>query len=424
MPIPGRLITTDIQEASYYQEYLAKVAKHQWYLAGETGSDPDSPIPKPTKPARKPKSTALEAPPRPSLSKPVSSTQPEPKSAPAKTQGKKHKLTTEISNKPSTTIKSRHGFVSKKRKPIRTQKSVDESVAEDVPAKEPQVNDEEADVQMALEESIKSMCDVPRGPLPPVVIKEPKPEKYQPLSEVPRKGKAKLDNEEESEKVVPGADAGGQGEGQARPDPVTQAEGQAGPDPGAQDEGHAKPCEQPEGQAGPDPGNAETSQSMPNHMVHAGSNREHMDLDVADVSPQPPHEQMDEGFTATAYPKVQENLKLTVEEYVLLEEPASSSGTLSSLQHLSKDLNFGDIFFSDKPSGADNDKATAETEVESMVTVTIQQDMFLIPPMTSSIIDLTSRPESPKVHQQLKVTATETTTTTTTTTTSLPPPYQ
>nr|GEZ36017.1 hypothetical protein [Tanacetum cinerariifolium] len=41
--------------------------------------------------------------------------------------------------------------------------------------------------------------------------------------------------------------------------------------------------------------------------------------------------------------------------------------------------------------------------------------------MTSPIIDLTLRPESPKVHQQLKATATETTTTTTT---LLSPPYQ
>nr|GEU38886.1 hypothetical protein [Tanacetum cinerariifolium] len=51
-----------------------------------------------------------------------------------------------------------------------------------------------------------------------------------------------------------------------------------------------------------------------------------------------------------------------------------------------------------------------------MVSVTIQQDMSLILPMTSPIIDLTSRPESPKVHQQFKATTTETTTTT------LPPP--
>nr|GEY16108.1 retrovirus-related Pol polyprotein from transposon TNT 1-94 [Tanacetum cinerariifolium] len=313
MPISGSLITVDIQEASYYQEYLAKVAKHQLYLAGETGSDPDSPVPKPTKTTRKPKPTKPKAHSRPSVLKPVSSMQPEPTFAPAKPQGKKCKLTTKKSNKPSITIKSRHGFVSKKRKPISTPRSVDESVAEDVPEKEPQVGNEAADMQRALEEIIKSMYDVPRGPLPPVVIKEPESKKYQPLPEVSRKGKANVtekqsDSEEESEKVVPGADV------------VCQGEGQAG----------SNPDEQLEGQAKPDPSNAKTSKPMPSPVVHAGSDRKHMDLDV------------------------------------LLEEPASSSGTLSSLQHLSKDLSFGDLFFSDKPSKADNDKTTAETEVESM----------------------------------------------------------
>nr|GEX68150.1 histone deacetylase 14 [Tanacetum cinerariifolium] len=43
MPIPGNLITSNIQGEPYYQEYLEKVAKHQRYLAGEQGSDPDSP---------------------------------------------------------------------------------------------------------------------------------------------------------------------------------------------------------------------------------------------------------------------------------------------------------------------------------------------------------------------------------------------
>nr|GEZ32220.1 retrovirus-related Pol polyprotein from transposon TNT 1-94 [Tanacetum cinerariifolium] len=71
MLIPGSLITSDIQVASYYQEYLANVAKHRRYLAGKTGSDQDSPAPKPTEPARKPKSTAPKAPPRPSVSTPV-----------------------------------------------------------------------------------------------------------------------------------------------------------------------------------------------------------------------------------------------------------------------------------------------------------------------------------------------------------------
>nr|GFA45772.1 hypothetical protein [Tanacetum cinerariifolium] len=68
----------------------------------------------------------------------------------------------------------------------------------------------------------------------------------------------------------------------------------------------------------------------------------------------------------------------------------------SNLDEQAEDLSFGDLFFRDKPSRVDNDKATAETKVESMVSVTIQQDMSSIPPMTSLIIDLTSRPESPK----------------------------
>nr|GEX32586.1 retrovirus-related Pol polyprotein from transposon TNT 1-94 [Tanacetum cinerariifolium] len=331
MPIPGNLITADIQGASYYQEYLVKVAKHQRYLAGETGSDPDSPAPKPTKTAKKSKPTASKADPRPPISKPALSKQTKPKPTPAKTRAKN------------------------------SLRSVDESVAEDIPEKEPRVDDEEADVQRALEESLKSMYHVPQGPLPPVVIREP--------------------NEEESDEDVPGTDAGVQ-----------------------------------------DPGNAKASQPLPSPVVHARSDLEHMDLDVADVSTQPHPEQMDEGFTATAYPKVQGNLKLAVEEHVILEEPASSSGTLYSLQHLTKDLSFGDLLFSDKPSEADNDKATAETEAESMVSVTIQQDTSSIPPMTLSIINLTSRPESPKVHQLLKAIATETTTTTTTT--IHPPPSQ
>nr|GEZ21567.1 hypothetical protein [Tanacetum cinerariifolium] len=120
---------------------------------------------------------------------------------------------------------------------------------------------------------------------------------------------------------------------------------------------------------------------------------------------------MDEGFTAAAYPKVPENLKLTVEEQVILEEPANSTGTLSSLQHITKDLSFCDLFFNDKPSEADNEKTTVETKAESMVSVTIQQHTSAIPPMTTPIVDLTSRPDSPNVRQPLQATATETITT-------------
>nr|GFB32805.1 histone deacetylase 14 [Tanacetum cinerariifolium] len=125
MPIPGNLIIADIKGESYYQEYLAKVAKHQRYLASETGSDPDSPAPKPTKTTKKSKPPVPKVDLRPPISKPASSKQPEPKLAPAKSQGKKRKPVTEISDKPSQARKSRPGLVSKRSKPISSLRSVD-----------------------------------------------------------------------------------------------------------------------------------------------------------------------------------------------------------------------------------------------------------------------------------------------------------
>ncbi|GJU74819.1 hypothetical protein Tco_1266224 [Tanacetum coccineum] len=74
-----------------------------------------------------------------------------------------------------------------------------------------------------------------------------------------------------------------------------------------------------------------------------------------------------------------------------------------------------------KPPEADNEKTTADTEAESMVSVTIQQDISVIPPMTSPVIGPVPRPDSPNVHEPLPTT---TTTTATTTTFPLPPQPQ
>nr|GFC77511.1 hypothetical protein [Tanacetum cinerariifolium] len=49
-----------------------------------------------------------------------------------------------------------------------------------------------------------------------------------------------------------------------------------------------------------------------------------------------------------------------------------------------------------------NEKTTTKTKAESMVSVTIQQDTSAIPPMTTPIIDLTSRPESPNHIDELE----------------------
>nr|GEU43146.1 hypothetical protein [Tanacetum cinerariifolium] len=350
------------------------------FLAGETRSTQDLPAPKPAKLARKPQSTAPKAPPKPLISSPVTSTQPAPTSVPAKTQENKHKQATGTTDKPAKAKRIKRSIFRKTHQSRGSPKSVGESEAEEVPAEKPQ------------------------GPLSPVVIREPESGKYQPLPEVPGKGKAKVSEEqvthdllslqkhkktspadqyifqrrvseptassfhdvspnevlgqsnskEESEKIMLGVEKGSQDEGQARPDPNAQAKGQTGSNTSAQAEGQARSNpketsegqagsnldETSEGQAGPDPGNAEARvQSTSSLMVHAGSDREHMDIDVAN------------------------NLKLVVEEPVLLEEPASSSRTLSSLQHLSRDFTFGDQFFSDKPSDADK---SAETKVKSM----------------------------------------------------------
>ncbi|GJV18939.1 retrovirus-related pol polyprotein from transposon TNT 1-94 [Tanacetum coccineum] len=421
MPIPNELITDDIRGVQYYNAYQEKVAKHQRYLAGEEVSDPDSPAPKLAK-ATKPRATKQSKP------------------APDKPQEKKHKLVKESSEAPPLAKRSKAGKVTKKRTKKSSLHLVDEFVDEGVPMNEPKIGDEEADIQKAVEESLKEAHAARRGPLPPVVIREPESGKFQPLPEVPRKGKEKVGEEQAAQVLLnlqtpkkksfaeqyifqrrtpPPTEPSGHEESSSLyvelglsdsdtksdeevPHVVTsgtQDEGQAGPNPGIQDEG----------QAGPNPGDNTEPQPQSTPVVHAGPNLEHTDDEATNASNRPHPEQIDEGFIATAYPKVQENLKLTVEEQVILEEPASSTGTLSSLQHLAKDLSFGDQFFNDKPSEADNEKTTADTEAESMVSITIHQDTSAIPLMSSPVIDLTTKPDSPEVHRPPPPTITTTT---------------
>ncbi|GJQ95816.1 retrovirus-related pol polyprotein from transposon TNT 1-94 [Tanacetum coccineum] len=268
---------------------------------------------------------------------------------------------------------------------------VDEFVDEGVPENEPRIGDEEADLQKAVEESLNEFHSARQGPLPPVVIREPKSRKFQPLPEVQGKGKEKVSDEQvaldllnlqtpkkksladqyifqrctstqtepighdesssfyvelrltysetNSDKEVPGIVVGVQDDGQARPNPG----------------------EHDKGQAGPNPSDAEASQHPSSHVVHAGPNLEHMDLEAFDTSIQPNPE---------------------------LEEPASSAGTLSSLQNLDKELSFADQFLVEKSQEDKPEKTNTESEVQSMVTIPIRQDTFFVPLMTTPVIDL------------------------------------
>ncbi|GKD74692.1 hypothetical protein Tco_1332974, partial [Tanacetum coccineum] len=251
------------------------------------------------------------------------------------------------------------------------------------------------------------------GPARPVVIREPKSGRIQPLPEVQGKGKGKAIEEQAAHDLLtlqtpikksiadqfifqmrppmpiessahaksPSMDAElnltdsetKSDVEESRINAGSQDEGQAGPNPGTLDEG----------QAGSNPGDTSGSQPPPSHVVHAGPNLEHMDLETTDASTQHKPEQIDEGFTITAYPNVQENLKLPTEDQVILEEPASSTGTLSSLQNLDKDLSFTGQFFVENPHEKESGKTNAETEVQSMISVPIHQDTSSVPPMTT-----------------------------------------
>nr|GFD14569.1 hypothetical protein [Tanacetum cinerariifolium] len=176
------------------------------------------------------------------------------KSAPAKSQGKKRKLVTETSDKPSLDRKSKLGLVTKRRKPTSSIRSVDVSVDEGIPEKEPIFDDEEADVQRALEESLKSVYDMPRGRFYRWSLENQSLGNINRFQRFRERAKRKrtstltgssshdeslslyaelrlTDSEVESDEDVPGIDAGVQGEGQARLNPGEQDEGQAGLNP-------------------------------------------------------------------------------------------------------------------------------------------------------------------------------------------------
>ncbi|GKB88681.1 hypothetical protein Tco_0960953 [Tanacetum coccineum] len=327
MPIPNDLITDDIRGEQYYNAYLEKVAKHQRYLAGEEVSDPDSPVPKLNK-------------------------------------ATKHKL-------------------------------IDEFVDEGVPKNEPRLDDEEAAMepnfgkfQLLPEVQGKGKEKVSDEQVALDLLTLQTPKKKSPTEQYifQRRTSTLTESSSHDESSLLYAELGltiSETESDEEVSGIVarvQDEGQAGPNPSEHDEG----------QAGPNLGDAATSQPLLIHVVHAGPNLEHVDLEASDTLIQPNPEQMDEEFTTMAYPNVQENLKLSTEGK------------------------------EDKP-----EKTNIEAEVQSMVMVPIHQDTLSVPIMTTLDIDLTvSQPVPTMVQAPLPTLTTTATATTTTTTTTLPLPPQ
>nr|GEV54876.1 reverse transcriptase domain-containing protein [Tanacetum cinerariifolium] len=74
--------------------------------------------------------------------------------------------------------------------------------------------------------------------------------------------------------------------------------------------------------------------------------------------------------------------------HVILEDPPSSSETLSSMKNLDDTYTFRDQFFNDKSTEDEPGKHNVDAKVVSMVTVPIHQASTSIPPLSTPIIDL------------------------------------
>ncbi|GJS89751.1 hypothetical protein Tco_0772387 [Tanacetum coccineum] len=277
----------------------------------------------------------------------------------------------------------------KKRKPV--SELVDEFIDEGVPAAKPRLEDTKEEImKKVLQESLTDTYPTQRGPLPHVVFRETDTGKFQPLPEVPGKGKEKV-GEEQAAQVLLNLQT------PKKKSPTEQYIFQRRSHVPTETAGREDSTSlyarlglygRITKQAGPNPDDLLNPTVTNSLVLHWTKTLEH-NLCLRSLIPP-----------------------------VIPEEPVSSTGTLSSLQHLAKDFRFGDQFLNDKPSEADNEKTTADTKAESMVSVTVQQDTSVIPPMTSPVIGPVPRPDSPNVHWPLP------TTTAATTTTTLPLPPQ
>ncbi|GJS14413.1 hypothetical protein Tco_0408885 [Tanacetum coccineum] len=239
------------------------------------------------------------------------------KLAPAKPKEKKRKPVSESYEAQPLAKRAKAGKVAKKRTVKSSKQLVDEFVDEGVPAAKPSLEDiEEAILQKVLQESLTDAYPTQRGPLPPVKKSSAEQYIFQRRSYVPTETAGREDStslyaraglygsDTESDEEMPSVVRSG-----------AQDEGQAGAEPRSlcmQAPGWIRPC------------------------VLAGPTLEHSDVEITEPSGQPQPEHMDEGFTASAYPDVQENLKLTVDEQDSIRHDESEDFDIDKAQEETK----------------------------------------------------------------------------------------
>ncbi|GJR94558.1 hypothetical protein Tco_0266732 [Tanacetum coccineum] len=105
----------------------------------------------------------------------------------------------------------------------------------------------------------------------------------------------------------------------------------------------------------------------------AGPDLEESSVSLARLNPEPTHDD----FMANVYPNVHESLKFLADEHVILEDPLSSSETLSSMKNLDDAYTIGDQFLNDKSTEDESGKLNVEAEVVSMVIDSNLSSIFL-----------------------------------------------
>ncbi|GJS23407.1 hypothetical protein Tco_0452039 [Tanacetum coccineum] len=330
MPIPKDLLTDAFQNSKYYKKYLEMAARKPCQPTTKTGEEV------------KKKKNAMKA---------------DKFTPPA--LAKQLKPVKKKTSKPTPSKKIHKGK--------RSNHLVDEADEEPQPASELQVEDVEYNLKRGIQMSLESL----QASIGGVVIRKFNSGFIQKLPEVEGKGKGIVSDEQAAQSLLDlhkpkkqnsttDADTvANMGQSNIKNDTeILNVEEECGEEVSNMVALEERTVELGEGQAGSDPGKTPESRPPPSVNIWKKT-RLDQTLD-----------------------------KLTTKEQVHIENPPSSSGTLSSMKNLEDYFTFGDQFINDKSTEEEPGKANVETEVESMVTVPIHQASSSVPPLSTPIINL------------------------------------
>ncbi|GKD65345.1 hypothetical protein Tco_1307453 [Tanacetum coccineum] len=369
MPVPNELISNNIRNTPYYNAYMEMVAKHDQKITAEKGE-------------KKKPATAKQPKPKPAKEK---SSKPAPAPKP--------KVTKEKPSKPSLAKHPKRGKVQKLRKGKPSLQLIDEDEPTQ-PKLEPETEHQgEAEATRPLpivEGKGKAIATEEQAAQSLLALHTPKRrsttdqfifQRWTPATEEASTRPSAQPHDDTFANIVRDSSSptdakigahinktnnGGDNKilkiGEEQGDDVANVvnleektakidEGQAGSDPGKSPESRPPPERVfiDEDQVGPDPGESRVA--------------------LAGPDPEPTHNE----FMANVYPNVHETLKFPADEHVILEEPLSSSGTLSSMKNLDDAYTIGDQFINDKSTKDEPGKLNVDSEVVSMVIVPIHQ---------------------------------------------------